>query len=168
MKPIIFSTPMVDAILSGRKTQTRRVARFGIITCPYGKIGGGLWVRESFALVPATAYRCSDVQQTINPDDPDEAAVYRSGWSLAWPGCRWRPGIFMPFWVSRITLQLTDVRLERVQAISDDDLLLEGCDDRAMFRDVWDRFNAKKSGCGWDANPWVWVLAFEKKERLSE
>lgn len=96
------------------------------ITCPYGAPGDLLWVRETHALVPRTAYAQSEgVQQTTSPTDPDQAAVYREGWERAGPG-KWRPSIHMQRWASRITLRVTSVRVERVQDISDEDARAEG------------------------------------------
>ena len=151
-RPILFSGPMVRAILSGAKTATRRLVkpqppsncvrpmayegvwtweflRHGVHVgpvCPYGAPGDALWVRETHALVPRTAYAQSEgVQQTTNPTDPDQAAVYREGWERSAPG-KWRPSIHMPRWASRITLRVTSVRVERVQDISDEDARAEG------------------------------------------
>ncbi|MFC5372964.1 hypothetical protein ACFPIF_10390 [Brevundimonas faecalis] len=157
-RPILFSDPMVRALLDGRKTQTRRVVkpmpkwaeRFPICKpegmtaghqiwwwdgelefvgvaqdCPYGQPGDRLWVREAWAPVPATAYRHSEgVQQVINPDDPDMAAIFAAGWDRNIP--KWKPSIHMPRWASRILLEITDVRVERLQDISEADAAAEG------------------------------------------
>lgn len=190
-RPIIFSTPMVQAILEGRKTQTRRVIKpqlpdygrenvAGLITfvwrwhpfiapyqlvsyCPYGQPGDTLWVRETFM------------------EHHGESKVwYRAGQSdqslalLAEFGEKWRPSIFMPRWASRISLTITNVRVERVQEISEDDALAEGaggeryrgqgfddCIHREAYRTLWDKINGKKYP--WASNPWVWVIEFEVK-----
>ena len=197
-RPILFSGPMVRAILEGTKTQTRRVMdrqpeSKGCIAqtpadelwylwpcvrqnevvdcfckCRYGQPGDRLWVRETVALVPATAYRGSDgVQQTPNPDDPTEVAIYRAGWDRSQPGTRWRPSIHMPRWASRITLEITGVRVERVQEISEADMYAEGLDrapygdPSAGFQVLWDEINGSR-GYGWASNPWVWVLEFQR------
>jgi hypothetical protein len=218
-RPILFSAPMVRALLAGTKTQTRRTvkrenapspgyswaecmcaeidpadvpcvvcdSRFG--ACPYGEAGDALWVRETHALVPRTAYAQSEgVQQTANPADPDQAAVYREGWERSAPG-KWRPSIHMPRWASRITLRVTSVRVERVQDLSEEDAGAEGiqstrlplatatgttvyhagdwptpvCGDsaRAAFARLWESINGAES---WEANPWVWVVGFERVE----
>lgn len=186
-RPILFSGPMVRAILEGKKTQTRRIAKefdgFESIDkllarfpnqkgCPYGKPGDRLWVRETFALVPATAYRCSTgVQQTLNPGDPYTCAVYRAEWERSKPGS-WRPSIFMPRWASRITLEITGIRVERLQQISEADAMAEGCplispdpfvlghggsSASGWYSQLWEDIHSPGS---WDANPWVWVVEF--------
>lgn len=155
-RPIIFKDEMIRAILEGRKTQTRRVIKpqptlcersgfhwkgyaYGIGSghretqrnfarqeCPQGKPGDRLWVREAHAFVPQPAYRCStDIYQQINPNYDYEACVYRENFdrSRSFP---WRPSIHMPRWASRITLEITDVRVERLQDISEEDAIAEG------------------------------------------
>ena len=177
-RPILFSGAMVRAILEGRKTQTRRVvkptsgphsiektictpgslAAFIRHRCPYGQPGDRLWVRETWGIHdadPARAWFRAD------PGVEDCVAKSTAGW-------KWRPSIHMPRWASRITLRLTDVRVERVQDISVSDCIAEGLgyptDDRYAavdnFKPLWDSINAAR-GYGWDANPWVWVLVFE-------
>jgi hypothetical protein len=139
-------------------------------SCPYGKPGDRLWVREAFAIVPTTAYRASTgVHQTVNPCDPDDAAIYRAGWDRSPPGVRWRPSIHMPRWASRLTLQVTAVRVERVQDITPEDCRSEGiaCLDvprtawRNIFSRLWNEINAKR-GYGWSVNPWVWVISYTR------
>jgi len=127
-------------------------------TCPYGKPGDRLWVRETWARVPMTAYRCSDgVQQTICPADPDMAAVYSAGWDRSPPG-RWRPSIHMPRWASRITLEITAIICERLHDLTRGDAMAEGCpytnmqngpDPRQWYRELWDQINGTGS---WEAN----------------
>lgn len=212
-RPIIFSGPMVRALLEGRKFMTRRVLKpqppdyrgassppptlrpkkhdmayfdaysGGPFWCwwdEYDRQGPGwvkisyapgdrLWVRETWAKVPSSAYRMSDgVVQTQNPTDADIAAIYAAGWDRSIPG--WRPSIFMPRWASRLTLTVTDVRVQRVQEISEEDARAEGVRGNAGgswgcegliedFADLWDSINAKR-GYGWDANPWVVALTF--------
>lgn len=182
--PILFSRPMVRAILDGRKTQTRRVVKpqleFGVGRCPYSPTcwavladkGGGcsckpvkppyqpgmrLWVRETWAATDETINETPGVVYLAT--DPD--------WS-SMEGFRWRPSIFMPRSASRITLQVTDVRVERVQAISEADAKAEGVTPLAIdvqpghafrerFRDLWDSINGN-----WNQNPWVWVVSFQR------
>ncbi|WP_396615482.1 hypothetical protein ACHZ97_14500 [Lysobacter soli] len=198
-RPILFSAPMVRAILDGRKTQTRRVvkpfpdlvtddgvpARFtprdaelgrlgAVITCPHGQPGDRLWVRETWAHVPSTAYRCSTgVQQIDDPTSPGMAAVYAADWERSAPG-RWRPSIHMPRWACRLLLEVTAVRAERLQDISDDDARSEGCvgghgsipgygysaTAGEHFAHVWRELYGDDS---WTANPWVWVIDFKRE-----
>lgn len=141
-RPILFSTEMVQAILAGRKTQTRRVMKPQLTIdgkrarrwevpdmlkhCPYGQRGDLLWVRETWQAISPDEYErplgeCDIYYKAdgehpglFNPDDPTE------------PKQTWRPSIYMPRWASRLTLRVTDVRIERVQDISDDDALAEG------------------------------------------
>lgn len=206
-RPILFSAPMVRAILEGRKTVTRRVVKAGIdlLTCapipaweafwnchpcPYGQPGDRLWVREAWSHVPSTAYRCSDgVQQIEDPTSDGMAAVYHADWTRSSPG-RWRPSIHMPRWASRITLEVTSVRVERLQDISEDQAAAEGVHRVSVGSGYQDRFSAEPmtwadavetdaghedarlafrdlwesiNGAGsWNANPWVWAVAFRR------
>lgn len=138
--------------------------------CPYGAPGDVLWVREAWALVPATAYRASDVVQTVSPDDAHDAAIYKAGWPLSPPSVSWRPSIFMPRWAARLTLRITEVRVERVQDISEADAWAEGVKPavsiiiphdagRRAYAALWDSINGKKYP--WASNPWVWAITFE-------
>lgn len=149
--------------------------------CPYGQPGDRLWVREAHAIVPRTAYAHSEgVQQTLRPDDPYEhdAAIYREGWTRSKGGFKWRPSIHMPRWASRITLEITSVRVERLQDISEADAMAEGIRKqqvgqfysvaglggagttaRAAYALLWNKINGPDS---WDANPWVWVVEFRR------
>jgi hypothetical protein len=158
--------------------------------CPYGQPGDRLWVRETFAIVPRTAYRCSEgVQQTLRPDDDHDAAIYREGWTRSRGGFRWRPSIHMPRWASRIELKVTGIRVERLQDISEADCIAEGIE-RGVGFPGWYRYPlpgdapglstagkvptayprlayralwASINGPGaWDANPWVWVVEFKR------
>ena len=194
--PIIFSGPMVRAILDGRKTQTRRVIKPQpeivdkepryrkntwalwsdkipkykgglIVSCPYGKPGDLLYVKE-----------------TWRPIASSEQLLYRADIYnvMAWDEFgKWHPSIHMPRWASRITLEITDVRVERVQEISEENAIAEGMQGdiygedmgisprvdshsvRINFMDLWDSINLKR-GYGWDVNPWVWVLGFKKEK----
>lgn len=179
--PILFSGPMVQAILDGRKTQTRRVIQnppisgdwlpaekgwqtaghsgiwwcdvsgddWDVVKCPYGVPGDRLWVRETHATVntaegPALAYRADccirtwrEFSETFGPDfgaGPSmDYAAYPGEYCMWWedllrgePDHGWRPSIHMPRWASRITLEVTDVRVERLQEISAADVKAEG------------------------------------------
>lgn len=193
-RPILFSGEMVQAILDGRKTQTRRVVKnqkylleadfaeisgdlwkigmlannkgwYQLFRCPYGEPGDKLWVRETF-----TSSKETD-KVVYKADVPDHihSAV------------RWHPSIFMPRWASRITLEIVNIRVERIQSISGQDCFREGIDGKflaypeasqeallelatSQIRDrfmlLWDSINAKR-GLGWDVNPWVWVIDFQ-------
>lgn len=192
-RPILFSGAMVRAILDGRKTQTRRVVKdpdsFGCLTgdcphetqsecdddmrvlCPYGRVGDRLWVREAW-----------QAWTEFNGFAPRDIPV-GSGINYLADGNEWdarkRPPMFMPRWASRITLEVTDVRVERVQDISEDDAIEEGVQDWCVeadprtgepiqvrlrpseeFANLWDSINADR-GFGWDVNPWVWVVEFK-------
>jgi hypothetical protein len=157
--PILFSGEMVRAILDGRKTQTRRVVKKEwekIEDCPYGKIGDRLWVRENFI--------------KLN----DESLIYRVDRMMKWPDgswhqaakdfkFKWKPSIHMPRYASRITLEITDVRVELLKAISNDDARAEGIpiDSEAVvwsYRQIWEAINGEGS---WDKNPWVWAISFK-------
>jgi hypothetical protein len=196
--PILFSAPMVRVILEGRKTQTRRVMKFQPIDepcvmrasltrtgtkpvtvatwldvddrcciCPYGNVGDQLWVREAQAVsVDAAIYRA---------DYTDDAQV-RMPKML---GFKWIPSIHMRREFSRIQLEITGIRVERLQDISDDDALAEGVisypvgnltvfgvegtkieklHPRAAYLALWDEINGRGSV---DTNPWVWVVEFK-------
>jgi hypothetical protein len=196
-RPIIFNREMVRAVMEGRKVQTRRAVKFPLRdkdlgcelsgnelagevsggnyrNCPFGAVGDRLWVRETFSVVPRTAYAASEgVQQVIRPDDNHDAAIFRSGWEHSSVGIRWRPSIHMPRWASRITLEITGVRVERLTALSDDDARNEGCpaqlphnpedqhQARTWFRGLWSEIYGEES---WQANPWVWVIEFKRVE----
>lgn len=196
-KPILFNGDMVRALLDGRKTQTRRVikpqptvadgrtelrgSRGRSSNVPTGQEqsfdwmalwekGDLLWVRETFA----SRYF----------DDGDHG--YRADWNVSTivPEPKWTPSIHMPRTASRLTLRIKDVRVERVQDISENDALAEGVftgppdDDgwvslshkpgggkysdgeaKHAFRSLWRSVN--KPGRGWESNPWVWVVEFE-------
>lgn len=164
-RPILFSAPMVRAILNGTKTQTRRACKgqrelsnihdFQLDRCPYGKIGELLWVRETFL---------QDTNGFIYRADGDFEgnAVILGGW---------KPSIYMPRWASRINLEVTGIRVERLQDISEEDAIAEGvritdeytgCADdidshRHAYKFLWESINGKGS---WDMNPFVWVVEF--------
>ena len=163
--PIQFRPEMIEAILEGRKTQTRRLIKDDPpARSRFGKPGDLMWVRETHAIVPRTAYAQSDgVQQTVRPDDNYYAAIYRNGWQRSHPGVRWRSPIYMPRWAARITLEITDVRAERVVDISKEDAIAEGisaADSSPLdsFERLWDAIYGRGSWC---ENPLVWVIEFK-------
>ena len=197
--PIIFSGPMVQALLRAEnpKTQTRRAVKpqpkletnrwwcdggkwmpegpapaggtrqtLGWMPCPYGAPGDRLWVRET----------CGTGGHFPHP------WAYRAD-GVEYPGERWTPAIHMPRRASRIMLEITDVRVQRLQQISQEDCWAEGIDDegadyndgeryasagspvspeRYAFTSLWESINGLRDGCSWEANPWVWALTFQK------
>jgi hypothetical protein len=222
-RPIIFSAPMVRAILAGTKTQTRRVVKpqppeilpvyapkvywpardrhmthgdpdgaaylqferpgdydgahvmrggFGF-RCPCGQPGDRLWVRE--------AWKAHTTFDHLPPREIPQSHV----WYMADDGykaeSRYRQGMFMPRWASRITLEVTAVRVERLQDISEADAIAEGCTKNhngyfwggphpvsglkqmamagSAYRDLWESINGPGS---WSTNPWVWVIEFKR------
>ncbi|MEA5016139.1 MAG: hypothetical protein VB099_16430 [Candidatus Limiplasma sp.] len=191
IKPALFSTPMVQAILADRKSKTRRVVKGlalkwltedgfspafvadpGNKLSPYA-VGDILWVRETWTAMrdietghvdyffAATKLDHDTVSTTYLCDD--------DGFDTGRP-FPWKPSIFMPKKICRLFLRVTDVRVERVQDISDCDCMAEGIrcgiwdDLRDEFRALWDSLNAKR-GYGWDTNPWVWVYTFERADK---
>lgn len=201
-RPILFSAPMVHALLAGTKTQIRRAVAnvdadgtvwrsrhrlSGVrpITdappdilewCPYGHPGDQLWVRESWAPNSGSAggflYRA---------DHGSAGCVHRIDLKTgAWThsASRWRPSIHMPRAASRITLEVTGVRVERLQDIHPMDALQEGleqCEDLPyrwdhpvclqtavkLYSELWEQINGPGS---WALNPWVWVVEFERAQ----
>jgi hypothetical protein len=195
-RPIMFNGAMVRAIMAGQKTQTRRVmkhqpqsvvvpgvgpmlavqkakgtdrwlwpnAREQVIAeCPFGQPGDRLWVREAFCDAwdqdrdrwsdpERYYYRADGVEiQDVDGDGP----------------ARWTPSIHMPRRACRLVLEITAVRVERLQAISTQDCLAEGITTRfkvadaadelrIQFRDLWN-----DTGGDWESNPWVWVIEFK-------
>ncbi|PIB51813.1 hypothetical protein AOA57_02930 [Pseudomonas sp. 2588-5] len=224
-RPILFSAPMVRAILEGRKTVTRRAVqgfqiptedtaiptgdrhrwsaigqhdpRYGFCVfgsteaecakelevyapCPYGKPGDRLWVREAWQ---ADAQVDSVAPRELSHGEP---LRYPADWDFRQTGCamikpgRIRPSIHMPRWVSRILLEITDVRVERLQDLNEEQAKAEGVQlysDHAELGDWWhvggiETYSAdpRKSfellwssvGGDWEANPWVWVVEFKR------
>lgn len=201
-RPILFSGPMVRALLAGMKTQTRRVVKPGrsqpwltpevlnlspsaefvpnlgvfkhpaggpltCVTPPYGVRGDVLWVRETWC-----------------PADTGTGAAYRADAPLGSDqrGMGWRPSIHMPRSACRLRLQITDLRIERLAAISEADAAAEGVFEPSLgdlfvvdhgnpgklrrehapalvlWEFLWRAINGDAS---WAANPWVWVISFE-------
>lgn len=141
--------------------------------CPYGQPGDRLWVRETHARYGHGVIGLHSVHYMA--DGPLPTIDERHDASLL----RVYPSIHMPRWASRITLEVTAVRVERVQDISYVDAVAEGIQPRIVngrlnldarpmrevdsFRDLWNSIYAKQ-GFGWGANPWVWVVEFERVE----
>jgi hypothetical protein len=191
-RPILFSAPMVRAILAGQKTQTRRIVnpRYswevddseGVnkvyypcyvtgepepmeVPCPYGDVGERLWVRE-------THY----VERAGYQDGTDRFILYKATDDHA-PVSKWTPSIHMPRFASRINLEIVEVAVQRVREISREDAIAEG-----IFlndNDWWDAGNGLRGELSpeaafrelwasingsesWTNNPWVWVIKFKK------
>lgn len=149
--------------------------------CPYGKPGDELWVKETFA------YNWLWFQEQEIPIDSHEPELFYRATDMYFEetrkkrGIKWRSPWFMPRWASRIQLEITDVRVQRVQEISNEDAQCEGCfgdvdpywrptygdpdsggypSFKNSFEFLWDSINSKR-GYGWDKNQWVWVVGFE-------
>lgn len=190
MKPIIFNTEEVSAILDDRKTQARRVIKFpegmtgrlpscgatdylfypGGIKHPKHRPGDVLWVRETW-------------QKVVDFPSGEEKFIYReyyrSRGSPAADAWKWRPSIHMPREAARLFLKVKAVRVERLQEITEDDCFAEGInlDDiysdrecgcptpRDVYGFMWNSLNAKK-GYPYAANPWVWAVEFERTEEV--
>lgn len=214
-RPILFSAPMVRALLAGTKTQTRRIVKlknqslplalgfwedddgkcvdkdgprwsFGHrvpgdpqnmyvherVTCPYGQPGDRLWVRET----------TSESEPCFLGGRAQPTVWYRADNNRPmWADCKWTPSIHCARRLSRITLEITGVRVERLQGISEKDALAEGLESMApafghgwqsiapvsggwappvlAYRELWESINGPDS---WDKNPWVWVVEFKR------
>ena len=143
-----------------------------VVRCPYGKVGDRLWVRETFCECSVTG---TNIIQGVPVEQDAEYIEYRAdGQEADAQGePRWTPSIFMPRAASRINLEITDIRVERVQDISEKDAEAEGveqwCDGgydiaqgyRISYCALWDSIN-KKCSLRWDMNPWVWVVEFKR------
>ena len=144
----------------------------------FGKPGDRIWVRETFQ-GPLFDFDLMDSYcKDSTPFEKPEFCVYKAD-GIPAPEfydaddelhCRWRPSIHMPRWASRILLEITDVRVERLKSISDRDALREGCSTADMksgdcVADVFARLWASIYGSdSWNANPWVWVIEFKRVE----
>jgi hypothetical protein len=221
--PILFRTEMVQAIMDGRKSQTRRViknqrnywlevaphpnggwwaadaplSQLPVVDkgfpCPYGQVGDHLWVRETFKYIDfclldvdkipyrtKIEYKADGIQEWVKGTThtqiliPDKwrPSIFMPRWAstqILIPD-KWRPSIFMPRWASRITLEITGIRVQRVREISGGEIIAEGIlagmyylsdlEKEAVFKQLWDSINGKKYP--WSSNPWVWVIEFKK------
>lgn len=203
MKPILFNTEMVRAILDGRKTVTRRALKpqppatsivyktdrkyFAwtfwadspghIINPPY-QPGDILWVRETwckYGKLDDSDYLIEGTEKYYYRAD-GENPVQRLGWDEHRETPVWRPSIHMPREAARIFLRVTDVRIERLQKIMDDppgpnnQIVREGCLYGCDFIAAWYHTikPADRAIYGWDANPWVWVIEFERVKKEDE
>lgn len=208
-RPILFKGELVRAILEGRKTQTRRLVKPSTVAwlgsnaggmdsaidhCPYGSPGDRLWVRESWGdadhyyqghvndCPSVVAYSTRDAIQ-FDADEPTPiAATDMASWN--WDKMKWRPSIHMPRWASRIDLEVVEVRVQRLQDITEEDAREEGLDEwipcnvitglkgvrlggafrqatcREHFAWLWDIINGKRAT--WASNPWVWAITFRR------
>ena len=191
-RPILFNDPMVRAILNGKKMQTRRLVKYNSDLgepenwghkrnkhsligdyrryCHLGTPGDRLWVRETHALLYLNHW--PDLPHTfgpaVSPDEcPEHVVYYRASFDRSSTGFQWRPSIHMPRWASRISLEITGVRVERLQDITVKDALSEGIDHNPMncprmeFAQLWNSIY-EKDGNGWTVDPWVWTIEFKK------
>ncbi|GAC1030454.1 hypothetical protein thsps21_12810 [Pseudomonas sp. No.21] len=211
-RPIIFSGSSVRGILDDRKWATRRVVKGAAAKwlidhspewvaskanelCPYGQPGDRLWVRETHSIHATHGQRRTDGERwgpwgglptTISPDGT-QIAYFREGFDRCDPG-RWCPSIHMPRWASRILLEITDVRVERLQTITEEQAKAEGLRWNSLYKQwggveshpasrpecpqwrwyespitafsrLWESINGVGS---WDANPMVWVVEFRR------
>ncbi|MBF0415615.1 MAG: hypothetical protein HQL79_07585 [Magnetococcales bacterium] len=167
-RPILFSSAMVSAILAGKKTQTRRIAKKNSGKCPYGSAGDRLWVREQHAIFYGDGHYVERDWCLYRVNDPNW--LYPEKFARE-HRLSWRPSIHMPRWASRIDLTITSVRQERLQDVSVDDCIREGAwpiewqigkSHMAIkqYTDLWDSMHAKQ-GHGWATNPMVWVVDFD-------
>ena len=145
--------------------------------CPYGKVGDTLWVRESMLLQTEKGspyfdvLYCADKSHLDNKHELDDWFMSYSNWYGSGKDKQIIPSIHMKKEATRIFLEITNIRVERVQDISEEDTKAEGVIIRNIgetwwraFHNLWDSINAKR-GYGWDKNPWVWVIEFKRTER---
>ena len=148
-----------------------------VFHCPYGQVGDRLWVRETWASV--RCWHCDDgyEEEDCTCFEPPVYKADKPNYPLR-DDDKWKPSIHMPRWASRLTLEITGVRVERLNEITEEDVRAEGirCYEdvlhlpptvsiasyiTAEFVSLWDSLNAKR-GYGWETNPWVWVIEFKK------
>lgn len=180
-------------VVLGEKDHTGMNLVLGAISCPFGAVGDRIWVRETWATLGNEDGCCIDWEGNLCKGDERSAArIYRASceqrpgdyglWSIPddayWkPHTKehkfegaWRPSIHMPRWASRILLEITNVRVERLKSISDGDAVREGCSTADMksgdcVADVFARLWASIYGSdSWKTNPWVWVIEFKRVE----
>ncbi|MGO3014669.1 MAG: hypothetical protein ACTID4_15000 [Hafnia alvei] len=193
---MIFNGPMVKAILSGQKTQTRRTMKVQPVlngsfyevygagwskgvksvpvvnghslsnNCPFGAVGDRIWVRETFAKGLSTKSTLA-FRATHKPEDLEDGF---------WETIKWTPSIHMPRWASRILLEITNVRVERLNDISEEDAQAQGVTPsahaitppeavyRVGFSELWRSIYGDEN---WEKNPWVWVIEFKRVQEQS-
>lgn len=196
--PILYSTPMVQALQAKRKTMTRRIVKYpckskthhvGIESgeppvsfCPYGEIGDVLWVRESYCYVGLD--HAHDLLEGARDNNQN---VYKASIHEDWIvyakkkyGYKWKPAIHMPKEACRMWLEITNIRVERLQDIGELDAVKEGISNNETkyfdylrkdflnetayhsFFTLWQSINGADS---WNKNPWVWVIEFKQVDR---
>ncbi|MCS3602715.1 hypothetical protein M2371_001924 [Buttiauxella sp. BIGb0471] len=195
---MIFNGEMVRAILNGSKTQTRRIMKvqpepsktregdhwfscnklramvhvsdftpgsskipdyheFLSKCCPFGEIGDRIWVRETFEPIP-------------DREEPVGCSGILYAADIPFPNRKWTPSIHMPRWASRISLEITNVRVEWLNAISEKDANAEGVQAnelspaRYVFGELWQSIYGADNSQSWQASPWVWVIEFKRVE----
>jgi hypothetical protein len=144
------------------------------VKCPYGTVGDRLWVRETWFADPPCDGSWADTQwsgcgRTISEIPKRFHKQCHCIYRATWTGIElvWTPSIFMPRWASRITLETTDIRVERIQEITEEDIKAEGFQGltkigfRYAFGQGWNSINEKR-GFGWSVNPWVWAISFKR------
>lgn len=195
-RSILFSSDMVRAILDGRKTRTRRVIKSQptfennrfyqrrkdmcwqdfsmkdfVQRCPHGVVGDLLWVREAFCYAKTSGY---DARK-------DGGEFWHKATDSGECEGPYKSGRFMPKKAARIWLEITGIRVERVQDVSERDIDEEGAPFTPVFphlptlrenrykwfMDLWNKLNAKR-GYPWESNPWVWVIEFKHIERTEQ
>lgn len=194
--PILFSTEMVKAILGGRKTQTRRICNERLwpifiesekvnskvclsmmdweIPCPYGKVGDTFWVKEDYKYLLQSDMVITYYKSSINKDrviytpwnclnDKTQKKLIKGKQGV------WKSKLLMFKFMARIFLEITNIKVERVQEITLADIKAEGLpidrkfeETKTAWIDLWDSLNAKR-GYDWDKNSWVWVIEFKKQ-----
>jgi hypothetical protein len=174
--PILFSRKMVRAILAGKKSQTRRIVKQNPqgkvpftdeLPCPYGHTGDFLWVRETFAQYPDGFVFKADF-----PDDGFGSGIVNLKTGENYP-LVWKPSIHMPRKASRLLLEITELRIERLNSISESDAIAESCTGENFdtpvndFIWLWDSINAER-GYSWASNPFVWVVSFQPARGLTK
>ena len=195
-RPILFSGPLIPPILADAKTMTRRVIKLdspfdqwvqplqldvdpllwtwrstitggvAVAKCRYGQVGDRLWVRET--------WMHRSIPDISLPKSP-KSIIYKATNPEVGEAFKWKPSIFMPRWASRILLEITEVRVERVQEITPLDAVKEGCPRHHEYNEkfefisatspidrfhaLWDSINPKYP---WESNCWVWVVSFKR------
>jgi len=161
-RPIIFSAESVRAILDGVKTQTRRVMKPQPTFEPYESDPGFWCWKDCQWLAGGIGIPSSAIEDYSPFGVPGDRLWVRERFSTEADG-NWKSPLFMPRKFSRLTLEITEVRCERLINIKAQDVLAEGYTTKLDLINAWNALNAKR-GFPWEANPWVWVLMFKKLE----